>query len=277
MRRAVLILFAVCDGYAQTNTTITFTGKHGEVIKGATVVRFDATKLVYRVDMAGGTVLLSDLPADLQERFGYHPPKPVQPEPAPLSPETNAVAPRNPPGPPADDPLKAARGMPASAVAPFLAKHADSLMLACRFEPGSGCFIAVSPDHFTLVINEGVAGDWKVELAWCFRFDEEAAVREMFQKVIEWGAVALTNKAVDFTKPVARFGGSVPHTYDPNERAFSFVWNSGGSEASLWGAAGHCDLKSVRAFQGLLNAIPALKDELVEKIRKKEEQESLFR
>ena len=54
-----------------TNETITFTNKAGDVIKDATVIRFDAVKLVYTAGMAGGTVNLADLPDDLQARFGF--------------------------------------------------------------------------------------------------------------------------------------------------------------------------------------------------------------
>ena len=62
---------------AQTNL-ITFTNRNHEIISNAVVLRCDGVKLIYRMEGAsGGSVKLSDLPRELQERFGYDPAKAV--------------------------------------------------------------------------------------------------------------------------------------------------------------------------------------------------------
>ena len=235
MRRTVLIVLVVCDCFAQTNTTITFTNKNGDIVKDATVVRFDSTKLVYRVETAGGTVMLSDLPKDLQDRFGYRPPVVGRPEPQPITRETNSPEPKNLRAPLTNDLLEAARELRASTTDTFLAKHRGSDLFVGRFATGKdgrmvGEWIAVGADYFQLIGGERDL--LRSDFTWDFRLDEEVAVREMFKKFREWQAIALTNKVEDFKKPIARFNGGV-HQWLRHEWSFTFSWESSGSHAWL--------------------------------------------
>lgn len=69
---AVIILATVGHAcWAQTNT-ITFTNRNG-VVSNAEPIRVEHSKLIYRTAAGGGMVRLSELPAELQARFGYDP------------------------------------------------------------------------------------------------------------------------------------------------------------------------------------------------------------
>jgi hypothetical protein len=53
-------------------TTLTFTNKYRDVISNATVRIYEkGVSIIWDKDGSGGIVLLADLPADLQNRFGY--------------------------------------------------------------------------------------------------------------------------------------------------------------------------------------------------------------
>ncbi len=75
MKIAVVALFATAwSTYAETNT-ITFTNRNG-VVSNAEPIRVEHSKLLYKLSNgSGGTIGLSELPVELQKRFGYEPAK----------------------------------------------------------------------------------------------------------------------------------------------------------------------------------------------------------
>jgi len=133
-----------------------------------------------------------------------------------------------------------------------------------------------------------------------FRFGEEAVAHQIFDKFIEWENIAAANKAEAFEKDVAtlRDPRLIPGGSDAL-RTFTFKWNKDSivnksgygflfvdypsldSSASDWldwtGFGGSVEKSDALAFEELLKSIPALKEELAQKIRNQEAQKNLFK
>jgi hypothetical protein len=133
-----------------------------------------------------------------------------------------------------------------------------------------------------------------------FRFGEEAVAHQIFDKFIEWENIAANNKAEAFEKDVARLRDPrlIPGGSDAL-RTFTFKWNKDSivnksgygflivdypsldSSATDWldwtGFGGSVEKSDALAFEELLNSIPALKEDLAQKIRNQEAQKNLFK
>lgn len=80
MKLPTLILLAALPALAPAADlgTITFTNRTGVVITGAQVTSVTADRVIFRTEKGGGSVLLAELAADEQQRFGYDPAKAAQ-------------------------------------------------------------------------------------------------------------------------------------------------------------------------------------------------------
>jgi hypothetical protein len=128
-----------------------------------------------------------------------------------------------------------------------------------------------------------------------FKFGEEALARQIFDKFIEWEAIAATNNAQNFEKVIASIREPSKSPYGSDEfRTFTFAWDKdsvmgkdcrGSLRASypvmnfdlgsLFYAFG--EKSDILAFRELLKSVPVLKEELAQKIRDREAQKNLFK
>jgi hypothetical protein len=139
-----------------------------------------------------------------------------------------------------------------------------------------------------------------VAVSMGFKFGEEAEVRQILDKFIEWDGIATKNKSEAFEKDVARLRDprQIPGGSD-ELRTFTFKWNKDpivnkdgwgflfvdypalNSSASDWldwtGMGGSVEKSDALSFEELLKSIPALKEQLAQKIRDQEAQKNLFK
>jgi hypothetical protein len=139
-----------------------------------------------------------------------------------------------------------------------------------------------------------------VAVSMGFKFGEEAEVRQILDKFIEWDGIATQNKSEAFEKDVARLRDprQIPGGSD-ELRTFTFKWNKDlivnkngwgflfvdypalNSSASDWldwtGMGGSVEKSDALSFEELLKSVPALKEQLAQKIRETEEQKNLFK
>lgn len=127
-----------------------------------------------------------------------------------------------------------------------------------------------------------------------FKFGEEAILRKVIDKFIEWDSVASTNSTQPFEKliveyrdPNDRYNESEwQEVIRPASRHFTFEWHGDDSglpsRSSLIDDSGNkvpiiIYKNDVLKFRELLKFLPDLKQELAEKIRASQTQNALFR
>ena len=128
-----------------------------------------------------------------------------------------------------------------------------------------------------------------------FRFGEEPLVRQIFDKYIEWEAIAATNNAQNFEKTIVSIREPAVTPYGSDEfRSFTFRWDRdaimGKDARATLGASypvmnfdmgslfyGSVEKSDILAFGELLKSVPELKEELVQKLRSQETQKDLFK
>ena len=128
-----------------------------------------------------------------------------------------------------------------------------------------------------------------------FKFGEEQLVRQIFDKYIEWEAIAATNNAQNFEKTIVSIREPSVSPYGNDEfRSFTFRWNReaimGKDARATLGASypvmnfdmgglfyGSVEKSDILAFRELLRSVPELKEELAQKIRSQEAEKALFK
>lgn len=117
-----------------------------------------------------------------------------------------------------------------------------------------------------------------------FKFGQEAVIAQTYDKFLEWEGIALTNNTEAFEKIISKFRDTDDLNFYPETiRTFTFIWGKDygvGQDARsmLTDSMGTPDSKSdIVHFRELLKSIPALKEELVQKIRSGESQKDLFK
>ena len=159
----------------------------------------------------------------------------------------------------------------------ILADHPDSVL---EVEEGDySCSIRLSAKHFELnaFIAEfytGVIGDNTCDVKIDFDYVQEVALNQVFNKFLEWDAIASKNNAESFEKDIPCMVG---------DRAFAFNWynNSRGllvSTLLLKTNAVLCFHKDhVVKLQECLKNMPEFKRQLIKKIENQEAQRGLFK
>ena len=179
---------------------------------------------------------------------------------------------------------------PTNSIDLFLARNRDTDLFECDSELFSTNHVDKSWQlclHGIEVALTSYTTDWhttpetRTSQAMHFNLGQEVIVNEVFNKFVEWDAVALKNNAVPFEKEIGRCRDANTLSLD-GWHFYSFHWNSGlnGSSSSLWdsGVLGGIFYRDdVVQFREMLKRLPAFKEKLAEKIRNQEAQQSLFK
>jgi hypothetical protein len=166
------------------------------------------------------------------------------------------------------------------------------------------CTIQVEPQGFELTVytfqcdSDGhmKTNGSDISVSMGFRFGEEATVQQIFDKFLEWENVAATNKAEPFEKVILQFrhpSKMVYGSYGSDEfRTYTFRWedNFVAGKRGLLSVSypamnfemhglffGSAEKSDVLTFRELLKSVPALKEELAQKIRNQNAQKTLFK
>ena len=154
---------------------------------------------------------------------------------------------------------------------------------------GGICSIVLNPREFALrAFHFFNTPDGEKTSLSSFRFfySEEGHARNVLETFLRWADIASTNNAESFQKVIETYSapGSAGSLTDPRRRTFTFLWSTEKylAGASLTHSAEGSDYadtvgrSDVVAFSKLLESLPALKMDLVAKIRRREDQDALF-
>jgi hypothetical protein len=166
------------------------------------------------------------------------------------------------------------------------------------------CTIQIKPQGFELTViamqcdSDGhlKTNDSDMSVSMGFRFGEEVSAQQIFDKYLEWENVAATNKAEPFEKVILQFrhpSQMVFGSYGSDEfRTYTFRWEDNfiAGKRGLLSVSypamnfemhglffGSAEKSDVLTFEELLKSVPALKEELAQKIRNQKAQQTLFK
>jgi hypothetical protein len=112
-----------------------------------------------------------------------------------------------------------------------------------------------------------------------FTLGQQTFVNQAFDKFIEWNGIAVTNKAEPFEKIILQSPDPDNVLNSSGVHQYIFRWDffNGGELWDSSASEGGFDNDSVVHFQVLMKRLPDLKAKLLEKIRNRNAQQSLFK
>jgi hypothetical protein len=172
----------------------------------------------------------------------------------------------------------------------FLAQHSNSeLSVESKTDAFDGnklrtWTIKVTANGFELwsgtVFGDNASRNWDNQQFASFKFNQEAFVVNVLDKIIEWGNIASAHKAESFEKPIGSLPDDILGDYGVSN-GFNFYWDKDSATAGLRGSQSvsrfHFDQKNVVNFLKLMQSLPTFKQELVNKIKDQEAQRGLFK
>ena len=118
-----------------------------------------------------------------------------------------------------------------------------------------------------------------------FDLGQESTITDLFNKFLEWDAIAVTNRAENFEKEIGRRPLNRSASEFDKERykgvcVYDFAWESGKARLDVKDVpphGGYFEKEDVIHFQKLIKLLPTMKEKMVAAIRAKEAQKELFK
>jgi hypothetical protein len=148
-----------------------------------------------------------------------------------------------------------------------------------------GWHLIVDPSGYTLSGYTWRDQEIKRSVSVTFSHGHEAVAKNVFNKFLEWEAIAASKDAEPFEKVITQFQVKSSGDYPPYVRTFTFAWRK---EPFLTGWEGNAVLRDsnglrpcykhdVICFAEMVQFLPEMNLELMDKIRNQEAQKNLFK